>query len=182
MIRSRVTFATMLAAATQAATWSPFHTASPGTASPGTGNPSVSTYCGTTDSEASARRIPARLHTCRPRPSTSPGSITTTDHARAARHDLRVQPLPGGGGEQLRVGQPVDLPALARREHHGADHQRPGTRAPARLVGAGHQLEAAPLQRPLQGVHTTLAVHDRARRRKHHITPRRRSRTGRSGG
>ena len=46
MIRSRVTLASTLAAATHAATWSPFQTASPGTPSPSTGKPSVSTYSG----------------------------------------------------------------------------------------------------------------------------------------
>ena len=43
MIRSLVTLATIDAAATQAATWSPFHIASAGTARPRTGKPSVST-------------------------------------------------------------------------------------------------------------------------------------------
>ena len=46
MIRSRVTLARTDAAAMQAATRSPFHTASPGTPSPSTGKPSVRTYCG----------------------------------------------------------------------------------------------------------------------------------------
>ena len=43
MIRSLVTLAMMEAAATQAATWSPFHMARAGTPRPRTGNPSVST-------------------------------------------------------------------------------------------------------------------------------------------
>ncbi len=43
MIRSRVTFASTEAAEMQAATRSPFQTASPGTPSPSTGKPSVST-------------------------------------------------------------------------------------------------------------------------------------------
>ena len=46
MIRSRVTFATIEAAATQAATRSPFQTARPGTPRPSTLKPSVSTYVG----------------------------------------------------------------------------------------------------------------------------------------
>ena len=43
MSRSRVTLASTDAAATQAATWSPFGTASAGRPNPRTGNPSVST-------------------------------------------------------------------------------------------------------------------------------------------
>ena len=46
MMRSLVTFATIDAAATQAATSSPFHMARAGTPRPRTGNPSVSTYPG----------------------------------------------------------------------------------------------------------------------------------------
>ena len=46
MIRSLVTLAITDAAATQAATWSPFHMARAGTASPRTPKPSVSTYSG----------------------------------------------------------------------------------------------------------------------------------------
>jgi hypothetical protein len=83
MIRSRVTFASTLAAATQAATRSPFHTARPGAPRPSTGNPSVNTYSGEVDNDASARRIAARLHTCRPRESTSVAGMIMTDQASA---------------------------------------------------------------------------------------------------
>ena len=85
MIRSRVTFAITLAAATHAATWSPFQTANPGVPSPSTGNPSVSTYDGRTDRLASDRRSAATLHTCSPRVSTSPGGMRTAAHANATR-------------------------------------------------------------------------------------------------
>ena len=85
MIRSRVTFASTEAAAMQAATRSPFQTASPGTSSPSTGNPSVRTYDGRTSSLASARRSASTLATCMPSRSHSSGPTTTTDQASARR-------------------------------------------------------------------------------------------------
>src|SRR5437868_6111376 len=78
IIRSRVTLATIEAAATQAMTWSPFHTASDGAGRPGTGNPSVRMYPGSEGSAATARRIPAMLLRCSPRVSISVDEITTT--------------------------------------------------------------------------------------------------------
>ena len=83
MIRSRVTFASTLAAAMQAATRSPFHTASPGVPRPSTGNPSVSTYAAGTSSSATARRSASTLATCIPSRSHSVEGSTTTDHAVA---------------------------------------------------------------------------------------------------
>ena len=83
MIRSRVTFASTLAAATHAATWSPFHTARPGTPAPSTGKPSVKTYSGRTESAASDRRSAERFQNCNPSRSTSAASITTTEKASA---------------------------------------------------------------------------------------------------
>ena len=83
MSRSRVTFASTDAAAMQAATRSPFHTASPGTPRPSTGNPSVSTYAGATSSRATARRSASTFATCMPSRSHSSGSMTTTDQDSA---------------------------------------------------------------------------------------------------
>ena len=83
MIRSRVTFARTDAALMQAATRSPFHTASPGRPRPSTGKPSVRTYCGGTSSSATARRSASMLATCMPSRSHSSDSMTTTDHDRA---------------------------------------------------------------------------------------------------
>ena len=85
MIRSRVTLAITDAAAMQAATRSPFHTASPGTSSPSTGKPSVRTYDGRTSSRASERRSASTLATCMPSRSHSSCSTTTTDQASARR-------------------------------------------------------------------------------------------------
>ncbi len=84
MMASLVTLATTDAAATLAATWSPFHIASAGTASPRTGKPSVSTYPGRAASRASARRMPATLHTCSPIRSISAAGMITTLQASAA--------------------------------------------------------------------------------------------------
>ena len=83
MIRSRVTFARTDAALMQAATRSPFHTASPGTPRPSTGNPSVRTYSGGTSSSATARRSASTFATCMPSRSHSSDSMTTTDQASA---------------------------------------------------------------------------------------------------
>ena len=85
MIRSRVTLARTDAAAMQAATRSPFQTASPGTPSPSTGKPSVSTYAGGRSRRATARRSASTLATCMPSRSHSSDSITTTDQASARR-------------------------------------------------------------------------------------------------
>ena len=93
MSRSRVTLASTLAAATHAATRSPFHTARPGTPNPSTGKPSVSTYSGPVVSKASARRIADRLQTCRPRVSTSAGGTMITEYASNKYQDNRdIQP------------------------------------------------------------------------------------------
>ena len=83
MIRSRVTLASTEAAAMQAATRSPFQTASPGTPSPSTGNPSVRTYAGGRSSSATARRSASTLATCMPSRSHSSCETTTTDQASA---------------------------------------------------------------------------------------------------
>ncbi len=92
-----------------------------------------------------------------------------------AGHDLVVDPLPAGGGEQLGVGQPVDLAAPPLGQDRGGGDQRPGAGAATRLVGPGDVPEAAPLQRALQRVEPALAAHDRARRGQH------RSPSGRAG-
>ena len=73
------------AAATQAATRSPFHTARPGVPRPSTAKPSVSTYVGATSSRSSAIRSAITLATCIPSTSHSPGSRPTTDQATALR-------------------------------------------------------------------------------------------------
>ncbi len=83
MIRSRVTLASTDAAAMQAATRSPFQTASPGTPSPSTGNPSVSTYDAGRSSSATARRSASTLATCMPSRSHSSWETTTTAHDSA---------------------------------------------------------------------------------------------------
>ncbi|BCB87610.1 hypothetical protein Psuf_049230 [Phytohabitans suffuscus] len=85
---------------------------------------------------------------------------------RALDH-LGVDTLAGGGGEQLGVGQLVDLAALALGEHRRGGHQRARTRPAPRLVGPGHDAEATALQRPLKGVDATLPAYHRARRRQH---------------
>jgi hypothetical protein len=85
IIRSRVTFATTEAAATQAATRSPFHTASVGAGMPLMGKPSVSTYDGQGSSRLTAWRMARTFITCRPCRSTSCGGITTTERASARR-------------------------------------------------------------------------------------------------
>lgn len=104
-------------------------------------------------------------------------------------HHLRVHPFPARRGEQLRVGQPLDLAAPPLGQHRRGGDQRTGTRAPARLVRAGDVPEAAPLERSLQGVQAGLAAHDGARRGQHDASPwpapvdcpSRVSRTGSSG-
>ena len=85
MMRSRVTLATIEAAATQAATSSPFHMARAGTPRPRTAKPSVSTYPGRMESPASARRIPAMLQTCSPHASISAAGMMTRCQLRAVR-------------------------------------------------------------------------------------------------
>ena len=73
------------AAATQAATRSPFQTARPGVPSPSTANPSVSTYVGATSRRSRAIRNAITLTTCMPSASHSAGSRLTTDQATALR-------------------------------------------------------------------------------------------------
>jgi hypothetical protein len=85
---------------------------------------------------------------------------------RALDH-LGVDPFPGRRREQLRVGQALDLPALALRQHRRRGHQRTGAGATAGLVGTGDEPEAASLQRTLKCVKTTLPAYDGAGRGQH---------------
>ena len=78
MSRSRLTLASTLAAAIQAAAASPPITGNDGIGSPGTRNPSESTYPGRTDNPATARRMPSILAACTPWRSTSAAGINTT--------------------------------------------------------------------------------------------------------
>ena len=75
--------------------------------------------------------------------------MTTTDQATRAVDDLGVDPLAGGGGQQLGVGQPGHPAPPAGREHAGGGHQRAGAGAAAGLVGAGDGGEPAAAQRAL---------------------------------
>ncbi len=141
MIRSRVTLARIDAAATHATDASPFQTAVVGMPRPGTGKPSVSAYAGRTARCPTARRMPARLATCRPQASISAAGMTTTDQATARRTTSLVELARDRRGEQLGVGEPVDAPAPAGRQHARGDDQRPGARAAAGLVRAGDRAE-----------------------------------------
>ena len=104
-----------------------------------------------------------------PSRSISAHGTTTTDQASARRTTGLVHPLARGGGEQLGVGQLVDLTAGAGRERDRADDQRPGARPAARLVGAGDDVEAVPVQGPLVAPQPGLAAHHRALRP--HLSP-----------
>ena len=157
MIRSRVTLASTEAAAMQAATRSPFQTASPGTSRPSTGKPSVSTYDGRTSSRASERRSASMLATCMPSRSHSSGGTTTTDQAVARFSDLVVAALARPGGEQLGVGQPGHLPAPALGEDRGGGDERTGARARGRPRRRRRRLQAGPAQRPLVAVEPGVA-------------------------
>ena len=59
-------------------------------------------------------------------------------------------------GELLGVADLVDPPVLG--QHHGADGERPGPRAPADLVDAHHDVVAGGPQRPLLGQARGLAL------------------------
>ena len=115
MIRSRVTFASTDAAAMQAATRSPFQTASPGTPSPSTGNPSVRTYVGR---DVEQRHRPAQRLDVGDVHAEPVALLGLDDHDRPgqrATHDLGVAALAGLLGEQLGVGQPGHDAGLACR-------------------------------------------------------------------
>ena len=83
--------------------------------------------------------------------------MTTTDQASARREDLVVAALARLLGEQLGVGQPGDLAALAGLEDRGAGDQRPGAGATAGLVDAGDELHADPAQGALVAVEPGVA-------------------------
>ena len=85
MMRSLVTLASTDAAATQAATRSPFQTASVGAGSPAIGKPSVRTYDGAGSRRRTACRMARTFMTCSPQRSTSVDGTTTTDHDSARR-------------------------------------------------------------------------------------------------
>src|SRR5690349_2269162 len=137
MSRSRVTLASTLAAATQAATRSPFQTARPGTPSPSTGKPSVSTYSGSVVSEASARRMAERLQTCRPRASTSAGGMMITEYASARTTTSAYTRSRAAGVSSLESASPSISPRLpsgrmAAAATSGPAHApRPASSAPA---------------------------------------------------
>ncbi len=168
MIRSRVTLATTDAALMQAATRSPFHTASPGRPSPSTGKPSVRTYCGATSSSATARRSASMFATCMPSRSHSSDSMTTTDHDSARLRMWCVAALARLLGEQLGVGQPGDLAGLAGPQDRGAGDQRPGARSTTGLVDAGHEIHAHAAQGALVAVEPGVAPDGRSVRQPGH--------------
>jgi len=91
------------------------------------------------------------------------------DHrvGQGALPHLGVHPLAGGGGQQFGVGQLVDLAAPALGQDRRGCDQRAGAGAAARFVRAGDVPEAAPLQRPLEGVQAGFAADHRTGRGQH---------------
>jgi len=63
--------------------------------------------------------------------------------------------------------QARDLTALARREDRRGDHQRPGTRTTAGLVGTRDVREPVVLQGPFEGPEAVLGAHHRTRSADH---------------
>ena len=152
----------------QAATRSPFHTASPGTPRPSTGKPSVSTYSGGT---VSLRHRPAqRLDVGDVHPEPVALLVRDHDHRPGDRpaDDLRVGALARLLGEQLGVGQAGHDARLARRQDRGAGDERPGTGAPAGLVDARDHLDAVPAQGALVAVEARVPADRRTPRQLAH--------------
>ena len=151
--RSRVTLASTDAAATHAATRSPFQTARPRHPEPVDGEPVGEDVLRRPRAAPRARRNASTLATCMPSRSHSSCRSTTTDHARARAHDLVVAAVPRLLGQQLRVGQT----GHDRRPCPPAGWPPPppaeaGAGPPPRLVHPGHQVDAVAAQRPLVAV------------------------------
>ena len=138
MIRSRVTLAMIDAAATQAATRSPFQTASPGAPSPSTRKPSVSTYRWDVQPRA-GHGHPERLDVGDVHAEPVALARLDADHrpGDGLPGDLVVAALPLQRGEQLGVRSPAICRAFASARMAAAatsgpaQAPRPASSAPA---------------------------------------------------
>ena len=150
MIRSLVTFATIEAAATQTATWSPFHIASAGHGEP-------------RDLEAVGQHVAGARGQARER-APHPGHVADVqaepvDLSRA-RSPPRARPaptgrsavrrFPGASGQHLGVGDCAPALSPFQRSMRDRRHdQRASAGAAAGLVDARDRPEASPDQHPL---------------------------------
>ena len=164
MIRSRVTLASTEAAATQAATRSPFHTARPGGAEPVDREPVGQHVVGPHVElrHGAAQRLDVgHVHA-------EPVALVVRDddHRPGQRpaHDLVVAALAGLLGEQLGVGQARARcrPCPAGQDRRAGD-QRPGAGTAPGLVDAGDEADAVAVQGALVAVEAGVAAHGRAR-------------------
>src|SRR5215217_6763363 len=152
-MRSRVTLASTEAAATQAATRSPFHTARPGRASPGTGKPSVSTYSGAGSSVITARRSASRLVACIPRASSSSTGMDTTDQETARSTTSAYTRSRAAGVSSLESARPGTRPrrpagsTQAAATSGPAQAPRPASSAPATEANPRRRSERSRSQR-----------------------------------
>ena len=140
MIRSRVTFATIEAAATEIATASPFLIASDGHGIRGTGKPSVSAYSGVGSSARMHRRRSARLERWSPR-LVDRGRARPWRRRSAATATIRAYAdFPLVPRQELRVVDPLGVEPV--RQHDRRRHQRAGQRPAAGFVGARDTCES----------------------------------------
>ena len=86
--------------------------------------------------------MPSMFATCTPRRSTSSAGMTTTHEVGRPARDQGEVLLARRGGEQLRVGEPVEALGVAGPQHAGGDDERPGARPAARLVDARDRARA----------------------------------------
>ena len=139
MSRSRVTLATIEAAAIAALFVSPSTTAMCGGASGPSRNPSTRHASAGGCRSASTTRRPQRFERCSPRRSISRDGMTRTEIRGAAGEDGVVEPLALLGLDLLRVVQERQRPdpVTAERgvvEQHARDDERPRERAAPGLV------------------------------------------------
>ena len=104
------------------------------------------------------------LATWTPRRSTSGGSTSTTCQSTARRLITPGEVLALLVGQELRVGEPLELPRVAGTQDARRHRQRAGARAASRLVDPDDRAEPVTLQRRLQRPALGAAAHDRARR------------------
>ena len=124
---SLVTFATIDAAATQAATWSPFQIARDGAGRP-RHREAVDEYIpGLAAQPGDGAAHPGDVAPVQPAGVDLDRRDDHDVHGPRRRHDALVQLLPPRGCDQLGVGEPVDLPPQDDR----GDHQRSRRRRPA---------------------------------------------------
>ena len=147
MKRSRVTLATIEAAAMAALRPSPPTTARCARAQPGTLKPSVMHTSGSGSSAHSTRPSAERFERCSPRRSIWAAGMTHTDTCAADSITAWKSSSRRAGVCRLESFEQAERGAAAAAqpvhvEADGGRDERPGERAPAGLVGAGHEAHA----------------------------------------